>query len=115
MAGLNLISNIGFELLDKEQGSSETYSCIGNRLRSQRTPTPYKIKVNNCKFIELTMGIELTGNFKATILKFFEKFDYAFSHVFIFGNMFLESHCFVAMPVTRCVKGTCSNLSLSNY
>ena len=30
----------------------------------------------------------------------FEKFDHPFSHVFIFGNVFPESHGFVAMPVT---------------
>ena len=31
-----------------------------NRLVSQRTPTPYKIKVDNCKFIDLVIKIELT-------------------------------------------------------
>ena len=30
-----------------------------NRFRSQRTPTPYKIKVNNCKLIDLVIRIEL--------------------------------------------------------
>ena len=30
-----------------------------NRLRSQRTPTSYKIKVNNCKLIDLVIRIEL--------------------------------------------------------
>ena len=43
------------------------------------------------------------------------EFDHPFSHVFIFGNMFPESHGFVAMPVTSSTKDTCSNLSLSNY
>ena len=47
-------------------------------------------------------------------LKFSEKFDHPFSHVFIFRNMFPESHGFVAVPVTSCVKDTCTNLSLSN-
>ena len=32
-------------------------------------------------------------------LKFPEKFDHPFSHVFIFGNMFPECHGFVAMPL----------------
>ena len=54
------------------------------------------------------------SNFNATILKFCKKFDHPFSHVFIYGNMFLENHGFVAMPVTCCIKDTCSNLSLSN-
>ena len=45
-------------------------------------------------------------------LKFSEKLDHAFSHVFIFDNMFPESHGFVAMPVTGCIKDTCSNFSL---
>ena len=54
------------------------------------------------------MRIALTGailfinssNFIATTLKFSEKFDDQFSHVFIFGNMFCESHGSVVMPVT---------------
>ena len=33
--------------------------------------------------------------------RFSKKFDHLFSHVFIFGNMFPESHGFVAMPATR--------------
>ena len=37
-------------------------------------------------------------------LKFSEKFGNLFSHVFIFSNMFPESHGFVVMPVTRCFK-----------
>ena len=40
------------------------------------------------------------SNFNGTILKFPEKFDNLFLHVFIFRNKFPESHCFVAMPVT---------------
>ena len=32
-----------------------------NLLRSQRTPKSYKIKVNNCKLINLVKRIELTG------------------------------------------------------
>ena len=31
-----------------------------NRLRSQRTPIPYKIKVNKCKLIDLIIIFELT-------------------------------------------------------
>ena len=84
------------------------------RTLSQRTTPPYKINVKNCKFIDLVIRIEVTRNFNATILKFSEKFDHPFSHVFIFGNMFPESHGFIAMPVTSCIKDTCSNLSLSN-
>ena len=41
------------------------------------------------------------SNFNATILKFCEKFDHPFPHVFIFVNMFPESHGFVAVPITR--------------
>ena len=54
-------------------------------------------------------------NFNATIFKLTEKFDHQFSHVFIFGNMFPESHCFFAIPVTSCIKDSCSNLSPSNW
>ena len=45
--------------------------------------------------------IELTSNFTATILEFSEKIDHPFSHVFMFGNMFPESHGFVVVPVKR--------------
>ena len=54
-----------------------------------------------------------SSNLNATILKFSEKFEHPFSHVFIFGNKFSGSRGFVAMPVTSCVKDTYSNLSLS--
>ena len=40
-------------------------------------------------------------NFKATILKFSEKFDHQFMHVFMFHNMFPGNNSFVAVPVTR--------------
>ena len=42
-----------------------------------------------------------SSNFNATILKFAEKFDHPFSHVFLLGNMFTENHRFIAVPVTR--------------
>ena len=44
-----------------------------------------------------------------------EKLDHKFLHDFIFGPMFPESHGFVAMPITSCIKDTHSNLSLSDY
>ena len=34
------------------------------------------------------------------MLGFYEKLDHTFSHVLIFGNMFPQSHGFVAVPVT---------------
>ena len=40
-------------------------------------------------------------------LKFSEKLPSIF-YVFIFGNMFPESHGFVAMPGTSCIKDICS-------
>ena len=82
-----------------------------NRLRSQRTPTPYKIRVNSCKLIDLVI-IELTNNFSASILKFPEKFDHPFSHICIFENIFSESHGFITMAVASCIKETRFNLSL---
>ena len=48
-----------------------------------------------------------TSNFIATTLRFSGKFEGQFSHLFIFHNMFHESHVFVAMPVTSCVNDTC--------
>ena len=76
-------------------------------------PTQYKSKVNNYKLIDFVIRIELT---RAILMSRFSNFlfDHPFSHVFMYGNMFPESHGFVAMPVTRCIKDTCSNLSLSN-
>ena len=56
-----------------------------------------------------------SSNFNATILKFSEKFDHPFSNVFIFENMFPESHVFVAMSVASCIKDTCSNLSKASF
>ena len=75
---------------------------------------PYKIKVNECKYRFGQKNRVNSSNFNATILKFSEKFDHPFSHVFIFGNIFSESRGFVAMPVTSRIIDTCSNLSLSN-
>ena len=92
-----------------EHGFLYQWLSTENRLRSQRNPTSYKIKVNKCKLIDLITRIN-SNNFSATILKFSEKFDPPFSHVFIFGNVFPESHGFAAMPVTSCIKDTCSNL-----
>ena len=53
-----------------------------------------------------------SGNFMPR-LKFSENFDHAFSHVFLFGTV-SESHGFVAMQFTICIKDTCSNLSRYN-
>ena len=85
-----------------------------DRLRSQRTSKPYKIKVNNCKFCDFLIRIKKkkkkkglfklktfdiilgnASNFYSMMLKFSEKFGYPFSDVFIFGNMFPESHGFL--------------------
>ena len=70
-----------------------------NRLRSQRTKTPYKIEVNNSKLVELVMRIELTlAILMPRFSNFLKKFDHPFPHVFTFGNIFLESDGFVTMP-----------------
>ena len=55
---------------------------------------------NNCKFIGFVIKIEFKC-YRSKVLKFSEKFDHLFPHVFIFGNMFPESHGFDAVPVTR--------------
>ena len=54
------------------------------------------------------------SNFNAKTLKFSEKFHHPFSHIFIFGNMFPESHGFVVMQITSCIMDTWFNVSLSN-
>ena len=61
-------------------------------------PTPFMIKI--CKFLDFcdkNRFIWITFNY--TIFKFSKNFDGPFSHVFIFGNMFPESHGFDAPPV----------------
>ena len=51
-------------LMQDSNNSSYDFSinglCTQNRLRRQRNPTPYKIKVNNCKFIDFVIRIEIT-------------------------------------------------------
>ena len=81
-----------------------------NRIPSERTPT-LLIKVID-RFGDKNRVN--SGNFNAMIFILPEKFDHPFSQVFIFGNMFLQSHGFVAMRITSCIKGTCSNVSQSN-
>ena len=54
-----------------------------------------------------------TSHFYTITLKFSAQLDHTFSHVFLFGNMFPDCHGFVAMPVTSCIKDTCSNSSIS--
>ena len=69
---------------------------------SQRTPTPYKIKVNNCKLIDFgDKNRVISTTFNSAILKFSEKFEYPFPHGFIFGNMFPENLGFDAVPIKR--------------
>ena len=80
-----------------------------NLLRSQRTPKSRKIKVNNQIDRFGFKNRVNSSNFNATVFKFSEKFDHPFWHVFIFGNMFPESHSFVAMPVTSRIIDTCFN------
>ena len=65
-------------------------------------PRPYKIKVNSKIGDKNRVN---TSNFKAKIIKLSEKLNHPFKRVFIFGNTFPESHGFVAMPVSSCIKG----------
>ena len=37
-----------------------------------------------------------SSNFNATTIRFSEKFDHPFSHIFIFSNMISESHGLIA-------------------
>ena len=79
-----------------------TIDFYGRCLHHNGPPTPCKIEVNNCELIDFGDKNRVnSSNSNATILKFAEKFDHPFSHVFIFGNMFPASHGFVAVSVTR--------------
>ena len=64
--------------------------------------------INNSKLKNLVIRIELTRAILMPRFTFSEKLDHPFSHFFIFGNMFSESHGFVAIPVTRCIEDTLS-------
>ena len=84
-----------------------------NRLRSQRTPKPYKIKVKNSKLIDLLIRIELT---RAILMLHFSNFlrnSIIHFHVFLY----LETHNIRF----RCYAGynriidTCSNLLIPIY
>ena len=66
---------------------------------------------NYCELIDLVKQMEWSRAILTPWLVFSDKFNHQFSHAFIIGNMFPESHGFVAMPVTSCIKDTCSNLS----
>ena len=82
-----------------------------NHFRSQRTRTPFKIKANNCKFIDLEIRIELT---RAILMPWFPNFQRNLTtHFRMF--LYLET-CFLRVTVSLlyCIKDTFSNLSLSN-
>ena len=87
-----------------------------NRFRLQWTPTPGKMKVNNCKLIDLVIRIEFTrailmpqfSNFRRNSIIHFRMF------LCLHGNMSHDSNSFFAMPGTSCIKDSCSNLSLSH-
>ena len=65
---------------------------------SQQTPNTVQ---NQIILIHLVMRIELTQAILIPqIVKFSEKFDHPFSHVFKFGNIFPECHGSVDVPVT---------------
>ena len=69
--------------------------CTENRLRSHRTPTPYKIKVNNCKLINLAIRIELTP----TILM--ARFSNFLRNSIIYFRMFLYLEtCFLRVTIS---------------
>ena len=61
----------------------------------------HKTVQNLSQLIDLVMRIEFnSNNFIPTIFRFSGKFDRLFSLVFIFENVFPESHGFVAVPIT---------------
>ena len=78
--------------------------CTENRLRSQRIPTQCKIKVKNCKLIDLVIIIEVSwamlmprfSNFLSNSIIHFQMFLYLVT-------CFLKDG-FVAMPVTNSIK-----------
>ena len=54
----------------------------------------------------LRLSLYLGPGFRSKICT--EKFDHPISYALIFENVFLESHGLAAMPVTSCIKDTCS-------
>ena len=58
---------------------------------------------NESELIDFVKRIELTSAILSPqTLRFAEKFEHQFLHVFIFGNKFPENYGFVVMPVTSC-------------
>ena len=90
--------------------------CKENRLRSLRTKTPYKIKVKNCKLINLVIGINLTR--AITMPRFSNFMRNSIIHFCLFLYMVT---CFPRVTVSLlsrlravCIVDACYNLSLSN-
>ena len=84
-----------------------------NRLRPQRTPIPYKIKVNNCKLIDLVIRIEITREILMPRFSNFLRRSIIHFRMFLYLES-LQSLGFVDMPVKSCMKDAFFNLSLSN-
>ena len=72
--------------------------CTENRLESQQTQTPYKIKVNNCKFIDLVTRIELTEAILMTRFSNFLKNSIIHFRMFLY----LET-CFLRVTISQAV------------
>ena len=73
--------------------------CTGGQFKNVNITTD----PNTITTLKQVLDLVNSNNFIATAPRFSEKFDHPFSHVLIFGNMFSESHGFVA------VSGTGSN------
>ena len=70
------------------------------------------LKMNGTYFEKLSAPMEAFATVKKLDFFIGESLQW---FQFLLGNMFPESYGFVAMPVTSCIKDTCSNIFLSNY
>ena len=109
-----LVSFVSFGNLINIISQLMDYAWKINRLRQQRTQTPYKIIVKHCKLIDLVIRIELT---RAILMTWFSNFlrnstiHFRMS-LYLVSCFLAESHGFVAVPVTSCIKDACPNLYL---
>ena len=82
-----------------------------NGLRSQRTPIPYKIKVNNCILVELVVRIELT---RAILMPRFSHF--LRNSKIYFRMLFYLVTCFLRVTVSLlCRLQAVSKIHVSIY
>ena len=99
-ARLSMIKKTCYQWYNRTHGGMITGGLIRKRVLSMTSSrgTAHK-KLKKIDWFGHANWVN-SSNFEDTTLRFAEKFDHPFSHVFIFFNMFRESHGFISVPVT---------------